>query len=297
MNIEIDTFSGFCFGVENSVRIAEEELAKGAKLYCLGEIVHNEEEIKRLKALGLESINLDQFQNIKNTKVLLSAHGEPPSTYKIAKENNIELIDATCIIVEQLQHKIVCSQEEILEEGGQVVVFGDRDHPEVIGLVGQTDGLAKVLSSFQDLDRIDFTKPVQLFSQTTKSEEAYYAIETELKRRLVANKLDPDKTFRRKNTICSQVSKRIPHLKLFAKRFEIIIFAAGKHSSNGKLLAEICKSVNKNTFIISSPDELKKTWFQDVNKVGVAGATSTPKWMLEKIANHVQIMASEYNGE
>jgi 4-hydroxy-3-methylbut-2-enyl diphosphate reductase len=290
VNIEIDINSGFCFGVANSIRIAEEEMSKGEKLYCLGEIVHNDAEINRLRALGVEFIDLDQFQHIKNAKVLLRAHGEPPSTYRIAKENQIELIDATCIIVEQLQHKIVCSYEEMLEKGGQVVVFGNKNHPEVIGLVGQTNGQAKVVSSIQDLNVIDYTKPVQLFSQTTKSEADYNAIEKEIKHRLAANGLLPERTFKGKNTICKQVSKRGPLLKVFAKRFDVIIFVAGKKSSNGKMLSETCKSVNKNTYVISSVNELQKKWFEGITSVGVTGATSTPVWMLEQIATEVRKM-------
>jgi 4-hydroxy-3-methylbut-2-enyl diphosphate reductase len=290
VKIEIDINSGFCFGVENSIRIAEEELAKGEKLYCLGELVHNESEIKRLKELGLEFIDLEQFKHIKNAKVLLRAHGEPPSTYQIAKENQIELIDATCIIVEQLQHKIVCSYEERLEKGGQIVVFGNKEHPEVIGLVGQTNGKAKVVSAMQDLDEIDYTKPVQLFSQTTKSESDYNAIEKEIKNRLLANGLLPELAFKGKNTICKQVAKRGPHLKMFAKKFDVVVFAAGKQSSNGKLLSETCKSVNKNTYVVSSLEELQKKWFEHKKSVGITGATSTPVWMLEQIAVEVRKM-------
>lgn len=290
MNIEIDINSGFCFGVANSIRIAEEEMAKGEKLYCLGELVHNESEIKRLEALGVEFIDLDQLQHIKNAKVLLRAHGEPPSTYRIAKENQIELIDATCIIVEKLQHKIVCSYEEMHEKGGQIVVFGNKDHPEVIGLVGQTHGKAIVVSAMQDLDEIDYSKPVQLFSQTTKSEKDYNAIEKEIKHRLSATGLDPELAFKGKNTICRQVAKRAPHLKMFAKRYDVIIFVTGKKSSNGKMLSEICKSENKNTYVISSVEELQKKWLEGIMSIGITGATSTPWWMLEQIANEIRKM-------
>lgn len=290
MNIEIDIYSGFCFGVANSIRIAEEELAKGEKLYCLGELVHNEAEIMRLKALGVEFIDLDQFQHIKNAKVLLRAHGEPPSTYQIAEDNQIELIDATCIIVEQLQHKIVCSYEEMHEKGGQIVVFGNKDHPEVIGLVGQTNGKAKVVSAIHDLDEIDYSKPVQLFSQTTKSEKDYNAIEKEIKHRLSATGLDPELAFKGKNTICKQVAKRAPHLKIFAKRYDVIIFVTGKKSSNGKMLSETCKAVNKNTYVISAVGEVQKKWFEGKTSVGITGATSTPWWMLEQIANEIKEM-------
>ncbi|MCB2207880.1 MAG: 4-hydroxy-3-methylbut-2-enyl diphosphate reductase [Bacteroidetes bacterium] len=287
MIIEIDKDSGFCFGVENSIQLAEKELAKGNKLYCLGAIVHNEEENRRLEALGVEFIDLNQFQQLINAKVLIRAHGEPPSTYAIARKNKIKLIDSTCAIVERLQHKIVCSYEEMLAKGGQVVVYGNKKHPEVIGLVGQTNGQAKVVSSIQDLDVIDYTKPVQLFSQTTKSEADYNAIEKEIKHRLVANGLQPDLAFKGKNTICKQVSKRGPHMKMFAKRFDMILFVTGKQSSNGKLLSETCKSVNKNTFVISSVNELQKKWFEGIASVGVTGATSTPVWMLEQIADEV----------
>jgi len=288
--IEIDKDSGFCFGVENSILLAEKELLKGGKLYCLGEIVHNEEENRRLEALGVAFIDLNQFQQLKNAKVLLRAHGEPPSTYAIARENNIELIDTTCAIVEQLQHKIICSYEEMPEKGGQIVVFGKKDHPEVIGLIGQINGQAKVVSSLQDLNAIDFTKSVALFSQTTKSEAEYHQLEKEIKQRLSEKGLNPEASFIGKKTICRQVTKRGPLLERFAKKFDMVIFAAGRHSSNGKVLSEICKSVNNNTCEISSADELKKAWFKNVKSVGVTGATSTPKWMLEQIADEVRKM-------
>ncbi len=202
----------------------------------------------------------------------------------------LKLVDTTCAIVEQLQHKIVCSYEEMLAKGGQIVVYGNKKHPEVIGLVGQTNGQAKVVFSIQDLNVIDYTKPVQLFSQTTKSEADYNAIEKEIKHRLAANGLLPERTFKGKNTICKQVSKRGPHMKTFAKRFDVIMFVTGKQSSNGKLLSETCKSVNKRTYVISSAEELEKIWFEGVISVGVTGATSTPVWMLEQIADEVRKM-------
>lgn len=292
MIIEIDKDSGFCFGVEKSIQLAEKELANGDKLYCLGEIVHNEEENKRLKALGVKFIDLAQFQQLKNAKVLLRAHGEPPSTYAIAHANNIELIDTTCAIVKQLQHKIICSYEEMFEKGGQIVVFGKKDHPEVIGLIGQTNGEAKLVSSLQDLDAIDFAKPVTLFSQTTKSEAEYLTIENEIKRRLSANGLNPETAFKGKKTICKQVSLRGPMIEGFAKKYDVVIFVAGKLSSNGKALSETCKSANRNTYVVSSADELEKSWFNGVMRVGITGATSTPGWLLEQIAGKIQLMTA-----
>lgn len=290
MIIEIDKDSGFCFGVENSIQLAEKELAKGGKLYCLGEIVHNEEENRRLEALGVEFIDLNQFQQLKNAKVLIRAHGEPPLTYAVARANNIELIDTTCAVVEQLQYKIICSYEDMLQKGGQILVFGKKDHPEVIGLIGQTNGQAKVVSSLKDLRAIDFRKPVTLFSQTTKSLTEYNHLEKEIKRRLSDNGLNLEEAFKGKKTICKQITKRGPLLERFAKNFDMVIFAAGKNSSNGKILSETCKVVNRNTFVISSVDELEKAWFKNVNSVGITGATSTPKWMLEQIADAVRKM-------
>jgi 4-hydroxy-3-methylbut-2-enyl diphosphate reductase len=288
--IEIDKDSGFCFGVENSIQLAEKELAKGGKIYCLGEIVHNEEENRRLEALGVEFVDLTQFKQLKNVKVFLRAHGEPPSTYAIARANNIKLIDTTCAIVKQLQYKIICSYEEMLQRGGQIVVFGMKDHPEVIGLIGQTSGQAKVVSSLQDLDAIDFRKPVTLFSQTTKSEAEYHHLEKEIKHRLSENGLNAAEAFTGKKTICKQVTKRGPLLERFAKKFDMVIFVTGKQSSNGKVLSETCKSVNSNTYVISSVGELEKPWFEDIESIGITGATSTPRWMLEQIAVEVRKM-------
>lgn len=282
--------SGFCFGVENSIQLAEKELAKGGKLYCLGEIVHNEEENRRLEALGIEFIDQAQFQQLMNAKVLLRAHGEPPSTYAIARKNKIELIDTTCAIVERLQHKIICSYEEMVEKGGQIVILGKKDHPEVMGLIGQTNGQAFVVSSVEDLDPIDFGKPVTLFSQTTISETVYDQIEKEIKHRMSENGLNPNEAFSGRKTICKQVVKRGPLIARFAKKFDMVIFAAGRHSSNGRLLSETCKSVNSNTYVISSVDELEKDWFEGVDSIGITGATSTPGWMLEQIADEVRKM-------
>lgn len=290
MIIEIDMDSGFCFGVENSIQLAEKELAKGGKLYCLGEIVHNEEENRRLEALGIEFIDQAQFQQLMNAKVLLRAHGEPPSTYAIARKNKIELIDTTCAIVERLQHKIICSYEEMVEKGGQIVILGKKDHPEVMGLIGQTNGQAFVVSSVEDLDPIDFGKPVTLFSQTTISETVYDQIEKEIKHRMSENGLNPNEAFSGRKTICKQVVKRGPLIARFAKKFDMVIFAAGRHSSNGRLLSETCKSVNSNTYVISSVDELEKDWFEGVDSIGITGATSTPGWMLEQIADEVRKM-------
>lgn len=288
MNIEIDTKAGFCFGVDNSISQAEKEIAIGRKLYCLGEIVHNEIENERLRALGIEIIDMEQFQQLKDATVLLRAHGEPPSTYRIAKENNIELIDTTCAVVEQLQHKIFCSYEEVIEKGGQIVVYGKRNHPEVIGLVGQTNDEAITVESLEDLDAIDFNKPVQLFSQTTKSEVAFQKIEREIKTRIKENGANPDDTLVSKQTICKQVTKRAPYLESFATRFDVVIFVAGKNSSNGRVLSEVCKSVNENTFTVSSPDELQVEWFHQVKSIGITGATSTPLWLLEEIADQIR---------
>lgn len=288
MNIEIDSNSGFCFGVVNAIQLAETELDKAEKLYCLGDIVHNSAEVERLKTKGLVTINHDELKNLKNCKVLLRAHGEPPETYKIALENNIQLIDASCPVVLKLQKNIKLGFDEILEKGGQVVIYGKEGHAEVNGLVGQTNGKAIVIGGKEDLDKIDFSKPINLFSQTTKSIEGFYEIEKEIRKRMIEKQGNDNVLLISNDTICRQVSHRQPQLQEFAKKHDVIIFVSGKKSSNGKMLYQVCKEENPNTFFVSDENELDKSWFVKAQSVGICGATSTPRWLMEKIARVIQ---------
>ncbi len=288
MNIEIDSNSGFCFGVVNAIEIVETELKKDKNLYCLGDIVHNGAEVKRLEDKGLITINHDEFKKLKNTKVLLRAHGEPPATYEIAKNNNIELIDASCPIVLNLQKKIHKSYSDISDIEGQIIIYGKQGHAEVIGLLGHTDNKGIVVSDVDDLHKIDFTKPVSIFSQTTKSSSGYQKIIDELKLRMIKEQGKEDINFITHASTCRQVSTRDVHLVGFAKRHDIIIFVSGKKSSNGKLLYDVCKEQNNRSYFISNTDELDKTWFNKSDSVGICGATSTPDWLMKNVEHEIQ---------
>jgi len=288
MKIEIDNNSGFCFGVVKAIEIAETELKKDKKLYCLGDIVHNGEEVKRLEERGLITINHNDFTKLKNTTVLLRAHGEPPETYEIAKQNNIKLIDASCPIVLNLQKKINKSYSEISNIKGQIIIYGKKGHAEVIGLLGHTENKGIVISDVTDLYKIDFTKPVSIFSQTTKSSSGYKRIITAIKQKMIEVKGNDDIEFISHASTCSQVSTRDIHLVGFAKKHDIIIFVSGKKSSNGKLLYEVCKKENKNTYFVSNTDELKKEWFKQSDSVGICGATSTPEWLMKNIEIEIE---------
>ncbi|NLJ43258.1 MAG: 4-hydroxy-3-methylbut-2-enyl diphosphate reductase [Bacteroidales bacterium] len=288
MVIEVDRNSGFCFGVRNAVEIAEKALLSGEKIYSLGSIVHNDMEVKRLLSLGLVTIDHSQFRKLRDCKVLIRAHGEPPETYKTAKENNITIIEATCPIVKKLQSRIRDKWSKLKDENGQVVIFGKPGHAEVIGLMGQTANEAILISGPDDIAKIDPERPVELYSQTTMELEDYKKV-----RELIYNKikekgkLDPDKDFVAHSTVCGQVSNREPHLRKFAAGHEIIIFVSGKESSNGKMLYSVCKSVNPETYFVSSPEEIDSSWFIGKNTVGICGATSTPKWLLDKIKDYI----------
>ena len=284
MDIDIDKSSGFCFGVVYAIQMAEDELEKHHKLYCLGDIVHNNVEVERLKTKGLITINHKQFKKLRNSKVLFRAHGEPPETYKIAFENNIQLIDTSCPVVLKLQNKIKNGFDKIINNGGQIVIYGKEGHAEVNGLVGQTKGKAIVVNELKDLNKIDFSKPISLFSQTTQSVKGFSSILNEIKKRMNKKKELNTKIIAN-NTICRQVSTREPHIRKFAKKHNVIIFVSGKKSSNGKILYTICKKENPETYFISNSDELNKNWFLNADSVGICGATSTPRWLMEKIAN------------
>lgn len=288
MEVEIDKKSGFCFGVRNAVEIAEEALLRGEKVFSLGPIVHNDKEVERLSALGLVSIDHEQFRSLKNCKVLIRAHGEPPDIYRTAEENNITIVEATCPIVKKLQSKIRETWLRIKKDNGQIVIFGKPGHAEVVGLLGQTNNEGILISAPSDINKIDVTRPVALFSQTTMGVNEYSNI-----KELIFNKMkkrgaiDPVHNFMINNTVCGQVSNREPHLKAFAREHDTIIFVSGKESSNGRMLYSVCKSVNPDTHFVSSPEEIDKSWFTGKKLVGICGATSTPKWLIENIRDYI----------
>jgi 4-hydroxy-3-methylbut-2-en-1-yl diphosphate reductase len=284
MVVEIDKQSGFCFGVQNAVEIAEKALSKGEKVFSLGPIVHNDKEVERLSTLGLVSIDHDEFSKLKNCKVLIRAHGEPPATYNIAENNNITIIEATCPIVKRLQSKIRETWEKTKDGKGQVVIFGKPGHAEVVGLMGQINDEGILVSGPEDLDRIDIYRPVYLFAQTTMSVKEYSSFTNTLRSKMEESGIsDPEHNLILNKTICGQVSNREPHLKLFAKKHDIIIFVSGRESSNGKMLYSVCKNINPDTHFVSAPEELDKSWFEGKNSAGICGATSTPKWLIENI--------------
>ena len=288
MKVEIDDQSGFCFGVRNAVEIAEKALSESKKVYSLGPIVHNDMEVRRLAEMGLVSINHDEFSKLKNCKALIRAHGEPPETYRIAKKNNIEIIEATCPIVRKLQSKIKQTRKKSLANGSQTVIFGKPGHAEVIGLLGQINNEGILVSTPFDLSEIDFTKPVTLFSQTTMSIRDYTALIDAIKTKYSENGIDnPDTMLTVNKTICRHVSDREPHLKGFAKNHDVIIFVSGNESSNGKMLYRVCKSINPETYFVAGESDLNIQWFKDKCTVGICGATSTPKWLIEKIKDVV----------
>ena len=275
IKVEIDEGSGFCFGVVTAIHKAEEELAKGETLYCLGDIVHNSREVERLKAMGLITINRDEFRQLRNAKVLLRAHGEPPETYQIAHKNNIEIIDATCPVVLRLQKRIKQEFRKEDFEAKQIVIYGKNGHAEVLGLVGQTGGQAIVIESAEEAKKLDFTKSIRLFSQTTKSLDEFQEIVEYIKLHI-----SPDATFEYYDTICRQVANRMPNLREFAATHDLIFFVSGKKSSNGKMLFEECLKVNANSHLIDNEKEIDPTLLRNVKSIGVCGATSTPKWLM-----------------
>lgn len=284
MKVEVDERSGFCFGVQNAVEIAEKALLRGEKVYSLGPIVHNDKEVERLALLGLVSINHEQFRTLKNCNVLIRAHGEPPATYKTAEENNITIIEATCPIVKKLQKKISDTRTRFKKINGQIVIYGKPGHAEVIGLLGQTNNEGILIANPADIEKVDVSRPVALFSQTTMEIEAFYNIKDLIYKRMYEKGvLDPARDFVVFNTVCGQVSNREPHLRKFAGDHDIVIFVSGKESSNGRMLFSVCKSVNSNTYFISSPEEIDRSWFEGEKTVGICGATSTPKWLINNI--------------
>lgn len=280
VQIEIDDGSGFCFGVTTAIRKAEEELAAGKTLYCLGDIVHNGMECERLRSMGLITINHDELKALHNVKVLLRAHGEPPETYEIARRNNIEIIDATCPVVLQLQRRI--KREYDSNPDAQIVIFGKPGHAEVLGLVGQTNSKAIVIAGIDDAKALDFNRDIYLYSQTTKSLDEFHRIID-----YIQDHISPEATFRSFDTICRQVANRMPNISSFAKRHDLILFVCGRKSSNGKVLFNECRSVNPNSHLIEGPDEIKREWIEGIDTIGICGATSTPKWLMERCRDRI----------
>ena len=281
LQIEIDSGSGFCFGVTTAIKKAEEELAKENTLYCLGDIVHNGMECERLRQMGLVTINHKEMEQLHNVKVLLRAHGEPPETYELARRNNIEIIDATCPVVLKLQKRIKEQHEDI-------VIFGKKGHAEVLGLVGQTDGHAIVIENFDEVKKLDFTHDIYLFSQTTKSLDEFHRI-TEY----IQSHIAPTATFRSFDTICRSVANRMPNITEFAARHDLILFVCGRKSSNGKVLFSECHRINPNSYLIEGPEEIDASWLKDVRTVGICGATSTPKWLMEQCRDAIALTVKQ----
>mgnify|MGYP000168100437 FL=1 len=279
--VEIDQGSGFCFGVTAAIQKAEEELAKGEKLYCLGDIVHNGQECERLKQMGLITINHEEFALLKNAKVLLRAHGEPPRTYEIARENHIEIIDATCPVVLRLQKRIKQEYDATpSDREKQIVIYGKNGHAEVLGLVGQTCGKAIVIEKLEEVKSLDFSKDIRLYSQTTKSLDEFRQIVAYIKEHI-----SPSATFEYYDTICRQVANRMPNIQKFASAHDLVFFVCGHKSSNGKILFQECKKVNPNSYQIDQPEEINKDLLKDAQSIGICGATSTPKWLMEACKN------------
>lgn len=287
MNIVIDKNSGFCFGVVYAIEMAEEILQKDQHLYCLGDIVHNNKEVDRLTNLGLEIIDHNKFIELRDCKVLIRAHGEPPETYKIALRNNIQLLDASCPVVLKLQHQIKEGFEHAQNIDGQVIVFGKEGHAEVKGLLGQTDGKAIVVASDEDLRKVDFNRPIYIYSQTTKSPKAYQDIINTIKQKMLEHN-SGDLRFLINDTLCRQVSGREPELKEFARNNDVIVFVSGKKSSNGKMLFESCKAENNRSYFLSELKDLNSEWFIDAENIGICGATSTPRWLMENVSSELR---------
>ncbi|UKK57216.1 4-hydroxy-3-methylbut-2-enyl diphosphate reductase [Prevotella communis] len=275
IQIEIDNGSGFCFGVTTAIKKAEEELAQGEKLYCLGDIVHNGMECERLRQMGLITINHEEMRKLHDVKVLLRAHGEPPETYELARRNNIEIIDATCPVVLKLQKRIKEQYDANLQS--QIVIFGKKGHAEVLGLVGQTQSSAIVIENFDEVTKLDFSRDIYLYSQTTKSLDEFHRIID-----YIQAHISPNAKFQSFDTICRSVANRMPNISQFAAKHDLVLFVCGRKSSNGKVLYNECLRVNPNTHLVEGPEEIASQWLEGINTVGICGATSTPKWLMEQ---------------
>lgn len=280
IQVEIDNGSGFCFGVTTAIKKAEEELSAGKKLYCLGDIVHNGMEVERLTEMGLITINHEQLKDLHDVKVLLRAHGEPPETYELAKRNRIEIIDATCPVVLQLQKRI--KKQFFNNPDAQIVIFGKNGHAEVLGLVGQTKSEAIVIEHFDEVTQLDFSKDIYLYSQTTKSLDEFHRIIEYIQAHIRQGAI-----FKSFDTICRQVANRMPNIKRFAAQHDVVLFVSGRESSNGKVLYNECKSVNPNSYHIENAGEIDLAWLAKANTVGICGATSTPKWLMEECRDYI----------
>ena len=298
MIINIDKNSGYCFGVEYAIQMAENELDKGETLYCLGDIVHNSMEVNRLAAKGLIVIDKDKLQSLHDCKVLIRAHGEPPETYKTALENNIELIDASCPVVLKLQNRVKHEFDKIESMGGQMIIYGQKGHAEVIGLNGQINNKATVVTSLEELEEMDFSKPTSLFSQTTKSTAGFQKIKSRIEEKIKEAQSGKDlaEIFDSNDSICRQVSNREPQLSIFSKEYDVVLFVSGKKSSNGQALFSVCKNLNPQSYFIESELDVDKAWFEGNTSVGICGATSTPMWLMENVAMHVaQLTGSTFS--
>lgn len=281
LKVEIDGNSGFCNGVVRAIRQAEDYLGSHDRLYSLGDIVHNSLELGRLKAKGLEILDIDAVAALHDDTLLIRAHGEPPATYALARANNLHLIDCTCPVVLALQRKVREVYEQMKDERGEIIIFGKRGHAEVNGLVGQTDGNATVISGVDELDRIDFSRPIALFSQTTKDPQEYAALADAIRER--------SKDVRVFDTICRQVASRHKSLVEFAELHSVILFVSGRESSNGKVLFELCKGVNPRTYWLENASDVDMSWFHEGDSVGICGATSTPAWQLSEVAENLAL--------
>ncbi|MCC6384700.1 MAG: 4-hydroxy-3-methylbut-2-enyl diphosphate reductase [Bacteroidia bacterium] len=295
MKVTVDRGSGFCFGVTYAIEMAEYELDQTGSLYCLVDIVHNNMEIERLKSKGLIIINHEDLKRLYNCKLLIRAHGEPPSTYQVATCNNIELIDASCPVVLKLQNRVKSSFENEEHHGQvQVVIYGQEGHAEVNGLVGQTNGKAIVVMNEDDLDALDYAKPIHLFSQTTKSTSGFFKMQRMIEKRILQFKGSLEEgDLVANDTLCRQVSNREPHLRKFATAQDVIVFVSGKKSSNGKALFGVCKETNPRSYFVSNLEEVNPEWFLEAETVGICGATSTPMWLMEEIATQLRLLKAE----
>lgn len=282
--VDIDTQSGCCFGVVNAIRKAEEQLEHYGSLYCLGDMVHNSKEVERLRAKGLKTLTHEDLEHLHHSRILFRAHGEPPSTYRLAGQNDMEIIDATCRVVLRLQKQIRQIHEESPET--QILIFGKSGHAEVNGLVGQAGNTAKVIECIEDLDGIDYSRPVVMFSQTTKSSDDYKALSD-----IIQGRMAEGVSFQSYDTICRHFAGRLPQIKLFAAAHDCMIFVGDPKSSNGKALYKACTAANARSYFVSGPEDLRQEWFRNVRSVGISGATSTPAWLMEKVRDAVFCVA------
>ena len=285
VEVTIDRGSGFCFGIVKAIQSAERELKQTDELYSLGDLVHNSLEMERLKALGLHTIGHADLAHLRNRTVLLRAHGEPPSTYALAQKNQIKIIDATCPVVLQLQKRIHRCYQETKEYGTQLVIYGKKGHAEVNGLVGQTEGTAIVIEKLDDIEKLDFHRDIILFSQTTKPLDGFGEVVEAIRARISS-----DVTFQYFDTICRQVANRLPNIRDFALQHDCIYFVAGKKSSNGQMLFEQCLQANPHSVFITSAADIAEPLPEDIRSVGICGATSTPKWLMEEVAERVKML-------